>query len=287
MVTGASGTLGGWVAALAQPGWDVTATYHSGGPAHGDEGVAWRQLDIGDEVQVVRLMTELRPDAVIHTAALSQGDRTDLERVNVGGTRHVARAASSRGARLVHISTDLVFDGRKGSYVEPDPPAPITEYGRSKALAEEEVRNAAGEAVIVRTSLIYSWKPKLDRHSRWLLERASAGERIDLFTDERRSPIWVESLAQAAIELVGLEYTGVLHVAGAQVLSRHEHGLRLLRFHGLDQSPIVAGLSADSGLLRPLDCTLDCCRALALLETPLPGVDDVLSANMGQPRPGP
>jgi len=107
---------------------------------------------------------------------------------------------------------------------------------------------------------------------------------VRLFTDELRCPVWVESLAAAVVELAGMDYTGVLHVAGAQPLSRYEFGLRLLRFHGLDpcrtcperSRRVIPARSRDSGLPRPLNCTLDCSRARALLCTPLPGVDEVL-----------
>jgi dTDP-4-dehydrorhamnose reductase len=93
----------------------------------------------------------------------------------------------------------------------------------------------------------------------------------------------VESLAAALIELASLSFTGVLHVAGAQALSRYEFGVRLLRFHGVDPALALPALSHDSGLTRPLDCTLDCSRARALLQTPLPGVDEVLAAHSPSP----
>jgi dTDP-4-dehydrorhamnose reductase len=173
----------------------------------------------------------------------------------------------------------VVFDGERGNYVEEDVPAPITPYGYSKALAEEEVRVSGAEATIVRTSLIYGWRPRLDRQTRWVVDSLNVGPPVRLFTDEMRCPIWVESLAAAVVELAGSEYTGVLHVAGAQALSRYELGVRLARFHGLDPAPLIAARSRESGLRRPLDCTLDCSRARALLRTPLPGVDEILEQN--------
>jgi dTDP-4-dehydrorhamnose reductase len=113
---------------------------------------------------------------------------------------------------------------------------------------------------------------------------------VRLFTDERRCPIWVESLAAALLELSRSEDVGpslppgLLHVAGAQPLSRYQFGLRLARFHRVDPRAIAPALSSDSGLIRPLDCTLDCTRARALLHTPLPGVDEVLCRGEGGDR---
>ena len=227
-------------------------------------------------------MDEVRPAVIVHTAASNPGGGADFEATNVSGTRHVARAAAACGARLIHISTDVIFDGQKGNYVEQDLPAPLTPYGRSKALAEEEVHAhlflPGAEAVIVRTSLIYGWRPHVGRHTRWIVEDLEAGKPVRLFIDELRCPVWVESLAAAVVELAEMSYTGVLHIAGAQPLSRYEFGVRLLRFHGLDTSPLIPVRSPvnRSGLLRPLRCTLDSSRARALLRTPLPGVDEVL-----------
>jgi dTDP-4-dehydrorhamnose reductase len=292
IVTGGSGHLGGWVVHLARAEWDVAATHLT--RARREPDVDWRQLDVRDRAAVAALIREVRPRVIVHTAALNPGQGTAFEAVNVDGTRHVARAAALVGARLIHVSTDVLFDGERGSYVEEDPPAPLTPYGRSKALAEEGVRASGAQAVIVRTSLIYGpaveargpslrdtpWH-RWDRQTRWVVGDLEAGAPVRLFTDERRCPMWVESLAAALLDLARMDAVpglpaGVLHVAGPQPLSRYEFGLRLARFHRVDPRGIIPALSRDSGLIRPLDCTLDCSRARSLLGTPLPGVDDVL-----------
>ena len=276
LVTGGSGYLGGWVVRLARAEWDVTTTYLS--HAVDDPGVDWQRLDVQDKAAVTSLVDEVRPQVVIHTAALNPGQGSDFDAVNTAGTHHIARAAASVGSRLIHLSSDVLFDGRKGSYVEDDSPSPITPYGRSKALAEEQVQVSGAEAVIVRTSLIYGWRPTVARAVQWMIDDLQAGKSVRLWTDEVRCPIWVESLAAAVVELAGMSYAGVLHVAGAQSLSRYEFGVRLLRFHGVDPSSMIS-MPSSKDKLRPLDCTLDCSRARTLLGTPLPGVDEVLATH--------
>ncbi len=279
LVTGGSGYLGGWIVRLARDEWDVTATYLS--RAVDEPGADWRQLDVRDAVAVEALVDEVRPQVIVHTASLNPGRGSDFDAVNAGGSGNIARAAAGIGAQLVHISTDVVFDGQKGSYVEDDPPNPITPYGRSKALAEEAVLASGAEAVIVRTSLIYGWRPTVARAVQWMIDDLQAGKSVRLWTDELRCPIWVESLAAAVVELAESDYVGILHIAGAQPLSRYEFGVRMLRFHGVDPSPVLPTPSPKDKL-RPLDCTLDCSRARALLRTrtrgvrPLLGVDEVL-----------
>jgi dTDP-4-dehydrorhamnose reductase len=278
LVTGGSGYLGGWVVRLVRDSWNVAATYLS--QAVDDPGVDWLRLDVRDDAAVKALVDEIRPQVIVHTAALNPGQGTDFDAVNATGARHVARAATSVGARLIHMSTDVLFDGQKGNYVEEDPPSPITPYGRSKAWAEQAVRDSGAEAVIVRTSLIYGWGPTIARSAQWMLDALQAGKPVRLYSDEVRCPIWVESLAAAVVELAGLSYTGVLHVAGVQPLSRYEFGVRLLRFHGVDPSPVVP-TPCPTDKPRPLDCTLDCSHAHGLLQTSLSGVDEVLAQYRG------
>ena len=274
LVTGGSGYLGRWIAELAAESWDVTASYATK-PAELDT-VDWHQLDVRDVDSVRRLVDELRPQVIVHTAALNPGQGTDFEAVNVAGTANVARAAAAAGARLIHISTDMVFDGQRGDYREADPLNPLNEYGRTKALAEAAVADSGASAAIVRTSLIYGWRPTVARAAQWMIDSLERGETVRLWSDEMRNPIWVESLAAATVELAGLDHIGPLHIAGSEAVSRYEFGLALLQFHQVDTTQVVA-IPSPSDQVRPLNCTLDSSLARQALSTPLPGVGDVLA----------
>lgn len=275
LVTGGSGYLGGWVTRTAASDWEIIATFSSHPGA--DPKADWHQLDVRDAAAVSALVTEVRPQTIVHTAALNPGQGDDFEAVNVAGTANVAEAAAAAGSRLIHISTDMVFDGQRGNYVEADTPAPLTEYGRTKALAEQAVIDSGASAVIVRTSLIYGWRPTVARAAQWMIDALNSGQTVRLWSDEMRCPIWVESLAAAIVELADGDYTGPLHVAGAQAISRYDFGVALLRFHGIDPSSVVATTSP-TDQIRPLDCTLDSSQAIESLTTPLPGVGKVLQS---------
>lgn len=221
-------------------------------------GVSSADADIRDPDAVEALFARLRPTAVINTA-YRQDDRS----VTFDGAVNVARAAA--GARLVHVSTDVVFDGEKGApYVEEDAPTPLTAYGRAKADAERAVLAAHPEALVVRTSLLYGGSEPGPQ------ERLAADPEASFFTDEFRCPIQVGDLAAALLELVAGDRAGVLHVAGADRLSRAEFAELLAG------APVRTASIAESGLVRPRDCSLAIDRARTLLRTDLRGARAVL-----------
>jgi dTDP-4-dehydrorhamnose reductase len=278
LVTGASGELGQQVV-MAAKGWDVHATYFTAPRTISDE--TWHRLDIKDEVAVHRIMAELRPQAVIHTA-VSAHDRAkftseaEFWSAIVNGGRYVAEAAAEIGTRRIVMSTDLVFDGKQGNYTEDDPPNAMMPYGQAKADMEKLLLATGGDVAIIRTSLILTLDP-MGKHIHWIVDALRQGEPRNLFTDELRCPIWSDELAAALVELASLQYRGLLHVAGPEVMHRYALGMAVAHHFGLDTSLITPALSAESGLNRPLDCTLDCSRAYHLLVTRIHGV----SARMG------
>jgi len=226
-------------------------------------GASRERVEIRDAAAASELFRRLRPEVVIHTA-YRQGGEGAWE-VTVDGAENVARAAREVGARLAHLSTDVVFDGRKGSpYVENDAVCPVTEYGRAKAEAEARVQAACPGALIVRTSLIVGgpgFAPS--KHEQVALDPA-----MTFYEDEIRCPIQVGDLATALLELAGLDVAGVLHVAGSDAVSR------------ADLAELVARRSvrrARAPVDRPLDCSLDSSRAAALLRSELRGIRTVLA----------
>ena len=276
LVTGASGLLGGEVVAQAtrqpNPGFSaIWGTWHSQPwTLPGSKG---RVLDVSDRSAVLRLVEQLHPDAIVHTACLKDG--LHAHAVTARGSSHIAEAAAAVGVRLVHVSSDVIFDGEHAPYDEAAPPAPVHAYGEAKAEAEAVVQRLAPSAAIVRTSLINRIDPP-DRTTAWIVDSLRTGTPITLFTDEIRSPVWVDDLAAALLELALNDFAGVINVAGTQSLSRYEMGERLARHLALDASTIRAGLSLSSDLPRPRNCTLDVRLAQRLLHTPLRSYDEGL-----------
>lgn len=279
LVTGASGLLGREVVRQAvesgcfQSVWGTRLAREVS-----VRGVRPVVLDITNASAVFQLVGDILPQVIIHTAYDKRDDYLDA--VTAAGTSHVAEAAAAAGARLVHISSDLVLGGEHAPYDETAEPAPVHAYGRAKAKAEAIVQQLVPAAAIVRTSLICSLDP-IDPTSGWIVQSLRRRQPITLFTDEIRNPVWLEDLATALLELSLGDHAGRIHVAGPQALSRYEMGVRLAAHLGLDPSAIIAGLSSESGLLRPRDCRLDTSLAQRLLTTRLRGFDEGLAVHGG------
>lgn len=273
LITGGSGYLGRALVRLAVqtlPAGKFAYTYHTADPLALPQG---RRLDLRRLEDVERTIAELQPAAVIHTAGSNRID--DMVPVITHGTAHLVVALSGSGARLVHVSSDALFDGRHAPYDESAAAAPLNAYGRAKAEAEHIALENYANCVVVRTSLIYGLD-EMDHSTAWVARTLQAGQPVTLFTNQLRNPVWTGTLAAACLELVGLSFTGVLNVAGDQVLSRAAFGQRLLDYWGISDRTTLALVEDHSGRW-PVDCRLDLTLARQVLDTPLPGMDAVLA----------
>lgn len=269
-MVGGSGLLGLEVTRRARLGGHrVTATFHEHRPAVDD--VDWRRLDIRDRDAVADLVGAIRPEVIVN-AAYRQSDWA----TTADGAAHVALAAA--GARLVHVSSDMVFSGTAGRYDETQRPDPTTPYGAAKAAAETAIAAIAPAAVIARTSLIIgAGDSPHERHVHALAAGTGTGV---LFTDVVRCPVHVTDLARALLELAASPYSGIHHVAGPDALSRHELGILIARRDGLDPAALPAAPRDPASYPGPLDIRLDSTRTRSRLTTPLRGARTFLA-----PRP--
>jgi dTDP-4-dehydrorhamnose reductase len=223
-------------------------------------------VDVRDEEAMRRAAEGV--DVVVHTA---YRQRDEAWSTNADGSHAVAAAA--RRARLIHLSSDVVFRGDRGRYTEDDAPDPVNDYGRSKAAAERVVRATHPEALIVRTSLLYGGTAPAQgapaQGAPGPQERL-AREGTTFFVDEIRSPVVVGDLADALIEVATLDVSGPLHLGGADDVSRYEFALLL----GADPARIEAAYTTPD---RAPNVSLDSSCAHSLLATRLRGVREVFA----------
>lgn len=283
LITGASGQLGGYLLReLARQG--VPAVAWSGTSRGERFGFPLRPVNLADVDAVTRAFVESRATAIMHAGAVTRladavRDPERARAVNAGGTATLARLAAGAGVRLILVSTDLVFDGHKGSYREEDPPAPLSVYGRSKHEAEQEALAHAGH-LVVRVSLLFG--PTVTGRPSFFDEQVQALQQarpIRLFADEWRTPLSYSRAAQALLALVSSDETGILHLGGPERLSRLEMGERVADFLRCDRSSIIAAMrdSVPGPEPRPRDTSLDSSRWRKRFPSqPWPGFEESL-----------
>ena len=269
LITGGSSYLGQHLVPLAHSNHTVTYTFFSNDPLGLDSGVA---LDVRDGAAVNALVERVQPDAIIHLAGSNRSP--DMAAVIVDGAKHMSAAARLVGAKLVHVSSDVIFDGNGAPYRESAEPTPVHAYGRAKADAETIVATYP-DHVIVRTSLIYSLH-LIDNGTRWMRQAILDGNPPSLFSNHYRNPIHADDLSAGCIELAGNDFTGIINLVGAQSVTRAGFARQMLQYWGV-QTDQVKDVPDHSGRF-PVDLRMDIRLAQTHLETRLRGVDEVLAA---------
>jgi dTDP-4-dehydrorhamnose reductase len=292
LMTGASGLVGGRVAKVLAEGhgFAVTAGQHQAAPP---AGVPVHSLDVSSPDSIEAALQALRPDAVVHAAALAEADKCEADparafALNVAGPEAMAAACARRGIALVSFSTDLVFPGDKAPCSENDPPLPILTYGKTRLQGEQAVLAAYPAAAIARLALVSGrgYGPR-GTATEWLAWALAARRPLRLYTDQYRTPVDSDSVADAVALLVRSRARGLFHLGGPERISRYDLGMRVARVLGLPSDSIEAVRMADhvTGAVRPSDVGLDSARARTELGWTPRTVDDAIRAGRPQPVP--
>jgi dTDP-4-dehydrorhamnose reductase len=267
LLTGASGFLG-WYIGQAATAWETYGTYQK----HPTIAPNLRPiaLDLTDTAALQECFAQLRPDAVIHAAALSQPNTCQENpnlsyKINVLASFYIAIECQQLGIPCVFTSSEQVFDGTQAPYRESDPPNPINRYGEHKALAEAGMLARHDQVVVCRLPLMFGAVPHADSFIQPFIQRLKSGERLQAFTDEMRMPLSGWDAAQGL--LIALkQHRGILHLGGKESLSRFVMAQTLVEVLGIASARIEPCRQSDVKMAapRPPDLSMDSTIALSL-----------------------
>ena len=277
LVTGAKGQLG----------YDVVKRLNVVGIEN--KGIDIDSCNLTDEAQTLKVLTVYQPDCVVHCAAYTDVERAEsnaeeCRRVNVGGTRSVARACKALDASMVYISTDYVFSGDGArAYEVDDPKAPLSIYGKTKYEGELAVGELVGKYFIVRTS--WAFGRNGGNFVKTMLRLGKEKERLSVVNDQIGSPTYTEDLARLLCDMVQTERYGVYHATNEGFCSWYVFAKAIMELAGLPCRIVpVSTAEYGAGVQRPLNSRLSKCSLVESGFTPLPKWEDALKRYLENPR---
>ena len=295
MLTGAQGFVAGSILAQAGDDSEVHAVSRQAEPVEppgrsprqgGRAKRHWHVCDPLAAAQLAQLFREVRPDVVIHSAALADIDycqtHPELARaVNVELTRNLAELCAESGARLIFCSTDTIFDGEHAPYREEDPPGPVNLYAETKVQAEQIVNRLGAQAVIARLALVVGL-PVLGSGNSFLIRMLGAfkeGHTVGMSEHEIRTPVDVITVGRALLELAASNHRGIFHLSGLSRVSRLELARTIAGRFGFPRELVIAqsAAAAPGRAARPRDVSLDNRKARETLRTLMRTLDEGIS----------
>ena len=248
LITGANGLLGYKLVQLLSQQNDIQ-TIATGRRRISDlpVNVLFSKLDITDPIQTEKIISNLKPDVIINTAAMTQVDQCETDRdacwkVNVTGVENLITACGKNQTHLVHISTDFIFDGSHGPLDERAVPNPVNFYGESKLGGEKALQESTISWAILRTVLVYGVTPDMSRSNivLWVKKSLEDGKVINVVNDQWRTPTLAEDLAMGCFLAATKKAKGIYNISGEEVLTPYDIAIQTADFFKLDKALINA-----------------------------------------------
>lgn len=253
LLIGSNGLLGQKLCETIVRGgaYELSLATREGQPVRPVAGAQYLKCDITSKKEVKSAISASEPDVIINAAAMTNVDACESERercwkINVEGVENIIDAAKRKAIPIIHISTDYVFDGKSGPYVEDDRPNPLSYYGKSKLASENALRTSGLPFFIARTMVLYGFVPTAKQNFvLWLINNLENKKPVRIVDDQLGNPTLVDDLAYGLIQGFELERTGIYHLAGRDVISRYQFALNVAKVFELDASLITPVKTAE------------------------------------------
>lgn len=290
LITGANGLLGQKLCRDLSSSYKVIATDLQPNSFVSFPNLSYETLDITDRRALDFHVRFYKPSVIINSAAYTDVDacethKTQAWATNVGGVKNLARACKKHGAKVVHLSTDYIFDGQNGPYSEDDSPHPVSFYGETKLESEKVIQESGIDFIIVRTNVLYGLGKNVKKNFLlWLLEKLSAGEKLKIVDDQFNNPTLADNLSECILEMVERNLSGIFHIGGAEYLSRYDFALKVAEEFGFEKAEItpIKTESLEQKAKRPSKGGLKILKAQGILKTKLLNINEGLKQAKGE-----
>ncbi len=282
LILGAAGLLGASLSSFLIKYFNVFITYNNSPHIINDEYMHMsKRIDITDRESLQSFILKANPNYIINCAALTDVDLCENNKsiaydVNVAGMKNLLSATSNK-CKIIHISTDYIFDGKKQLYTEDDIPNPISYYGKTKLESENILRGSKRESLILRTSVLFNNSSNNNFYS-WVRGTLENNKEIHVVTDQVSNPTWTWSFSEAIFKSIISNLDGVLHFAGNDILSRYEFAIKIANSSGLDPNMVIpiSTEELNQQAPRPLYTALSTNKIKKLINIEQPSLDFIL-----------
>ena len=259
LITGASGMLGAELCSTLQDKFDIYS--YEKFPSHSSKG-----LDITNSDEVDLVIASVKPHVIINCAAFTNVDKAEVNKaesreVNVVGLMNILKSCS-KDVKIIHISTDYIFDGLKGNYLESSIKNPLNYYGRTKLEAENYLVGSNLNYLILRPNVLYGNNLESLNFFSWVMNSLSANKNINIVDDQLSNPVYIPDLARVIQDSILLDYSGISHFGSEDILSRYDFAMKICNYFSLNKKLVTAVKTSSLNQIanRPLNTSLNCSK---------------------------
>ena len=268
LILGSSGLIGTKLIELMKNKYDLFPTFFKTNIENG------LKFDITSAENLNKIFSISTPNVVINLCAIYKNldyceeNKELVMKTNGLPLKHISKLSNENFSHLFHISSDYVFDGEKGDYVETDLTNSINYFGKTKIEGEKNIKENTDKFCIIRTSMVYGNSSTKETLPDWILNHLDSEEKLELISDQLMTPTFLDNLCNMIIELIEKQFTGIIHLAGPEKMSRYDFAKKLIQIIGKDSHNLIpiSMKKFDKNNLRPKDSSLNTNLAMKILD---------------------